>query len=287
MACFPKCCDPRAGPDALAGGRWPTLAAHCQTGNLHNRKGSDMSSGPTQDEIALFHEITSLTNKIWNLSRQVSGTIADPKFVSVVLFRRLRSNHKGYAVLWENGFQIEGEIIVRAAVETAICIAANSRMGDEFPRLMRRDAAATLLGQIKLYRDVEDIEMIKSSEAAVRYLQAGFREGEKALKLDWKSLAEAGGQPLLYNFHKMLSGLSSHVTGISLIRGIGDAEIEKMQAVLYGMSTRNYFNMIAGATLHGTLIHSGMIDDAGCAEEALSLVKRMDALSFDWPRAKD
>ncbi|MBL0925108.1 MAG: hypothetical protein IBJ12_11665 [Sphingomonadaceae bacterium] len=203
--------------------------------------------------------------------------------MSVVLFRRLRANHRGYAVLWNNDCQIEAEIIVRAAVETAICIGANFRMADEFPRLMRRDAAATLQGQIKIYREADETQMVKSSEAALRYLQAGFAEGEKAAKLDWKSLAEAGGQPLLYNFHKMLSGMSSHVTGLSLIRGIGDAEAEEMQANLYGMSKRNYFNMMAGATLQGSLIHSGMIDAAACAEEALSLVKRMDALSIDWP----
>ena len=250
------------------------------------KRDSVMSTGPTQDEAALFDDISALAEKVWDISKEISGKITDSKFISVVLFRRLRANHRGYAVLWHNGCQTEGEIVVRAAVETAICIAANFRIGDEFPRLMRRDAAATLQGQIKLYREAGDTEMVKSSEAALSYLQAGFAEGEKAVKLDWKSLAEAGGQPLLYNFHKMLSGLSSHVTGLSLIRGIGDAETEEMQAILHGMSKRNYFNMMAGATLHGTLIQLGMIDDAGLAAEALSLVKRMDVLSMGWPGAE-
>ena len=242
-----------------------------------------MSIGPTQDETALFDDISALVEKVWDKSKKISGTITDPKFISVVLFRRLRANHRGYAVLWKNGCQIEGEIVVRAAVETAICIAANFRMGDKFPRLMRQDAAATLQGQIKLYREVDDAEMVKKSETALRYLQAGFANGEKAVKLDWKSLAEAGGQPLIYNFHKMLSGVSSHVTGLSLIRGIGDADTKEMQAILHGMSKRNYFNMMAGATLLGALIQSGMIGDKGCTEEALSLTKRMDALSMGWP----
>lgn len=245
-----------------------------------------MSKGPTQGERVLFDDISVLAEKVWDKSKDIDGTITDPKFISVVLFRRLRANHRGYAVLWKNGCQIEGEIIVRAAVETAICIAANFRMGAEFPRLMRRDAAATLQGQIKLYREAGDTEMVKSSEAALRYLQAGFAEGENAVRLNWKSLAEAGGQPLLYNFHRMLSGFSSHVTGLSLIRGIGDAETEEMQATLQGMSTRNYFNMMAGATLHGTLIQSGMIDDIGCAEAALALVDRMNVLSKDLPGAE-
>jgi hypothetical protein len=220
-----------------------------------------MSIGPTQNETALFDDISALAEKVWDKSKEISGTIADPKFVSVVLFRRLRANHRGYAVLWKNGCQIEGEIIVRAAVETAICIAANFRMGDKFPRLMRQDAAATLQGLIKLYRETDDTEIVKKSEAALRYLQAGFADGEKAVKLDWKSLAEAGGQPLIYHFHKMLSGVSSHVTGLSLIRDIGGADTEETQTILHGMSKRNYFNMMAGATLFGTLIQSGMIED--------------------------
>jgi hypothetical protein len=242
-----------------------------------------MSTGPTHDEKALFDDISALVEKVWGISKDISGSLTDPKFVSVVLFRRLRGTHRAYVVLWKNSCQIEGEIVVRAAVETAICIAANFRMGDSFPRLIRQDAAATLQGQIKLYREADDTEMVKSSESALRYLQTQFADGEKAEKLDWKSLAKTGRQPLLYNFHKMLSGVSSHVTGLSLIRGIGDAETEDIQTKLHSTSTRNYFNMMAGTSLLGTLIHSGMIDAAGCAEEALSLVKRMDSLSIAWP----
>jgi hypothetical protein len=125
-----------------------------------------MSAGPTQDETLLFDDISIIAEKVWDKSKYISGTITDPKFISVVLFRRLRANYKGYAILWKNGCQTEGEIIVRAAVETAICIAANFRMGDKFPRLIRRDAAFTLQGQIKLYRETGDTEMVKSSEAA-------------------------------------------------------------------------------------------------------------------------
>lgn len=93
-----------------------------------------MSNGPTPDETALFDEISHLTDAIWERSKDVAGTMADPKLVSVILFRRLRGNHRGYAALWNSKCYIEGEIIVRAAVETAICLAANSKMGDEFPR---------------------------------------------------------------------------------------------------------------------------------------------------------
>lgn len=117
----------------------------------------------------------------------------------------------------------------------------------------------------------------------MQFLEAKFAEGEKPEHLKWKSLAKAGEVPLLYNFHKMLSGMSSHVTGLSLIRGIGDKETEEMQGELLGLSKRNYFNMMAGATLHGALIHAGMIDDPETAASALLLVNRMNALSMNWP----
>lgn len=244
-----------------------------------------MSAGPTSDETTLFDEVSALAERVWNQSKGISATIENPKSIAVALFRRLRANNRAYGVLWKNSCYGGGEIIVRAAVETAICIAANSKMGDEFPRLVRRDAAATLQWQIKLYRETGDTEMVQSSEAYLRFLQAGFAVGEKAIKLDWKSLADAGGQPLLYHFYKMLSGMSSHVTGISLIREIGDSETEEMQAVMQGLSKRNYFNMMAATTLNGSLMQAGMIDDAACTEHALLLVTRMDELSMNWPRA--
>ena len=242
-----------------------------------------MGNGPTSDEKGLFDEISQLADVVWEKSKDVAGTMADPKLVSVILFKRLRANHRGYAVLWNNECYMEGEIIVRSAVETAICLAANSKMGDEFPSLMRRDAAATLKGQITLHKEAGDTERAKSTEAALHFLESKFAEGEKPAYLQWKSLAEAGEVPLLYNFHKMLSGMSSHVTGLSLIRGIGDAETEEMQSELLSLSKRSYFNMMAGATLHGSLIHAGMIDDAEIAASALLLVNRMNDLSMSWP----
>ncbi|WP_088185651.1 hypothetical protein [Sphingobium sp. Z007] len=242
-----------------------------------------MTTGPTADEIAIFNEIGLLAEKIWERSKGYEGTIADPKLVAMILFRRLRAHHRAYAILWQNGCYGEGEIIVRSSVETTICIAANLRMGGEFPHLMRRDAAATLQGQIKVHREAESEAMVKSTEAALRYLQAGFAEGEKAAFLNWKGLAEAGQVPQLYGFHKMLSGLSSHVTGISLIRGIGDHKLEEMQNVLFAVTKRNYFNMIACATLNGSLIQTSIIDDAELALEALALTERMNELSMSWP----
>lgn len=243
--------------------------------------------GPTTNEIDQFDDIGHLVSDVWDQAKSVAGSIADPKLVSMILFKRLRENLSGYVVLWKAGHYVEAEIIVRSAVETAICIVANSKMGNEFPRLLRRDAAATLVGRIKIDRELGNERSIKGSEAALRFLQNDFSEGEKAAYLDFKALAEAGEVPLLYGFHKNLSGLSSHVTGLSVIRGIGDDETKELQDSLSGLSKRNYFNMIAGAVLHATLVQARMIDDAGLIERGLALVERMNALSFDWLSNED
>lgn len=239
--------------------------------------------GPTKDEIVLFDEIGILVEDVWSRSKDIVGSMDDPKFVSVILFRRLRESLGGYTVLWKAGHYSVAEIIVRSAVETAICIAANFKMGGDFPRLLRRDAVATLSGRIKLNRELGSDGAIENAETALRYLQSGFSEGEKAAYLNWKSLAEAAEVPLLYGFYKNMSGVSSHVTGLSVIRGIGDDETQDAQSLLSGLSKRNYFNMIAGSTLHATLIQTGMIDDGMLASRALALVERMNVLSYDWP----
>lgn len=241
-----------------------------------------MSIEPSADETALFDAITELAAAVWEKSKGVQGPISDPRMVSTVLFRRLKEHHRAFAALWREACYFEGEIIARSSIETAICMAANSKMGNEFPKLMRQDAAATLQGQIKLHREAEETKMIRDSEAALRFLQAGFDEGKRAIKLDWKSLVEAGGVPVFYNFHKMLSGASSHVTGLSLIRGVETDETMELQKRLQGLNKRNWFNMTASATLHGSLIQAGVVEDAASTTTACALVERMNAVSELW-----
>lgn len=65
-----------------------------------------MNTGPTHDEKTLFDDISALLEKVWDISKDISGTMTDPKFISVVLFRRLRGSHRAYAVLWKNSCQI-------------------------------------------------------------------------------------------------------------------------------------------------------------------------------------
>lgn len=148
---------------------------------------------------------------------------------------------------------------------------------------MKRDAAFTLQGQIKSHRDAGDTEMVRGTEEALRPLLAGLPNGVKAAKLDWKALAATGKVPMLYSWHRMLSGVSSHVTGLSILTGVSGEGFDDKQEKLKNLARKMHLMMMAGATLQGSMCHAGMIDAQRELEDALALTDRMNALSWEWP----
>ena len=200
--------------------------------------------------------------------------------MSVLLFRRLWSNHRGYAVLFKSSLMLESDIILRSGVETAICITANFRLRDEFVSLMRRDAVYTLQGQIKLHREAGDAEMVSDAESSLKETQAVLPPGVKGAKLDWKALAEAGGVPLLYNFHRMLSGASSHVTGLSILHGAESEDGSVSGRELARITKRMHFTIMLSATLQGAMIHAGMIGADQDVLAANALLQRLNTAAI-------
>lgn len=238
---------------------------------------------PTDDEQSLYNEISALGLSLWDKTALYKGKNDDPKMFSATLFSRLWSNHKGYTTLWNGRQSLEADIILRSAVETAICIAANFRLRSKFVDLMRRDAAFTIQGQIKMFRDAEDFGMVSQGEAVLRQIMTTIPSGLKAAKLDWKSLAQTGEVPQLYGFHRMLSGVSSHVTGLSVLRSMTNDNLSKGQFEIDGIERRMHLMMMAGAMLQGSLLHAGMIDAHPEAERASTLTAVLDRLSGGWP----
>lgn len=237
---------------------------------------------PTADELALYDEISQTAEGLWAKSTQISGLNTDPKMFSIMLFKRLRSHHRGFTLLWNERLYTDADILLRAGIEAAICIAANFELRERFVAMMRSDAAFTLTGQIKLHRAAGDRDLVRDGEATLRDLQRGL--SSKAAKLDWADLAEQGKIPQLYTWHKMLSGVSSHITGLSLLRGVvSDDQSTQLQSELKALTRKMHLMMMAGATIQGSILHAGMIDDADTVEHALSLMNRMSALSWDWP----
>jgi len=235
----------------------------------------------TSEELEIYDEISRLADALWKESVKLEALNRDPKLFSIMLFKRLCSNHRGYTVLHNNNFFLEADIILRSGLESAICIAANFQLRDDFVTLMKSDAAHTILGQIKLHREAGAKDLVKDGEATLRFLKAKLPEGMKPNRLNWKTLAQQGKVPQLYEFHRMLSGVSSHVTGMSVLKGIigADGSGEDAQDELRRISKRMHLMMMAGATLHGSMLHAAMINEEVHAKHALSLLDKMNNIA--------
>lgn len=238
-----------------------------------------MTFEATSDELTLFDDVTALGASLWAKCKGVEGLSTDPKMFSIMLFKRLWSNHRGYTVLWHHRLQLEGDIILRSGIEASICIAANHEMGAKFIELLHGDAISTLKGQIKVHRKQDNLEMVRECESVLRDLEDRFRGGSKPKHLDWKELADKGGVPHLYTWHKMLSGLSSHVIGASIMSAAANPSTD-----LNPLQRKMHLMMMAGATLHGSLRHTGMLNDGLGVEETVTLLNRLGDLSWKWPR---
>lgn len=235
----------------------------------------------SNDEKALFDEISGLGSALWERSKQVTGLNSDPKMFSVMLFNRLWSNHRGFALLHKNGLQLEADIVLRSGLEAGICLAANYHLRDRFVRLMKSDTAYTLQGQIKIHRQEGFTELVKTSEAQLRTLMAQMPDGDKPARLNWKTLADEGKVAQLYTFHRHLSGVSSHVTGMSILKGVVDLgdESPMLQKRLSTLSRKMHLMLMAAATLQGAMLHAGMIGEDQIAIDAKSLADQLNALS--------
>lgn len=246
-----------------------------------------MATPATPEEVKAFNDASALLERLWAKSQQITGLTTDPKMFSIMLFRRLRSNHRGFAVLHQNGLPLESDIILRAGIEAAICISANFYLRDEFVQLMLQDAASTMQGQIKLHRDEGSKELVSGGEAAFRALQAKLPPGIKAAKLDWNSLATKGKAPQLYSFYRMLSGVSSHVTGVSVMQGIAFQDENAPQGQQIFIPRRMCLMIMATASMHGAMLHAGMIDDVDGVNEAVELGQHIQLLSKTWDSEPD
>tara|TARA_B100000678_G_scaffold10173_1_gene8312 strand:- start:5900 stop:6631 length:732 start_codon:yes stop_codon:yes gene_type:complete len=234
---------------------------------------------PTNEEIAICNAVSELGASAWKASIDQEGLNTDPRMMSVMLFKRLWNNHKGFLVLWQKNLPLEAAIVLRSGIEAAICITANRAMKDRFVELMRLDAAFTVKGQAKRYREVGDIEAAGEAQLTFEHLIATLPKGSKPASLKWKDLADEGGIPSLYTYHRMLSGASSHVTGMSILRGVThDEESALLQAEYDALTRRLHLMMMSFATLHATQIHALMIGAEAIRTLAQELVQRMNKL---------
>jgi len=240
---------------------------------------------PTDEELAISVEISGLGESLWAKSEKVTGLFTDREMLSVLIYRRLWSNHRGFVHLWRNALPTEADIILLSGLEAAICIAANRTLGSDFGTMLRQNAAFTVMDQIRMHQGNDDAGQVAESEEVLRGLTAGLPKGVKPAKLDYMTLAREGGVPQLYEWHRQISGVSSHVTGVSIIYGVTDEteKVSKMQARWREMSNRMRPMMMCSATLTGSLHHAEVIESAGHLDAARELANRMNEISTQWP----
>jgi hypothetical protein len=242
-----------------------------------------MDSLTTDQEIRLFNDITAYAESLWNKTAGMVASTTDPKLFSAMLYTRLWSHHRGFTTLWEDGHGLEAAIILRAGIEVAICLAANAALKDEFINLMRQDAAWTFERQKNAHRHDGEIDGVRNNERVVNDLKQGLPPGVKPAKLNWQKLAEQGKVDGLYGEYSLLSGMSSHVTGASVLAALTptddeDGELRRVRA----FQRRRHLIMMGGATTIGATRHALMLDEHGAVETGLRLFDRLGAVTGAW-----
>lgn len=242
-----------------------------------------MTITTTASETAIFRDITQLAHSLLAASSSIDGSVSNPKVVSTALFRRLIGHHVGFEVLWKQELLLEAGIILRSGLEAAICLAANVRVPNLFGQLLPADAAHTLQSQIKMYRHDNDTEMVRQAEDILRELQKALGPDQKAAALNWKALAAQGDVTRLYDWYKTLSGVSSHVSGMSIMRDIQNRKVADAQELLRQHGQKMHYMMMGIATLQGSTFHAHAINEPELFERSLAIAERMNEVSFDWP----
>ena len=242
----------------------------------------------TPEELGICDEISNLGADTWTATLAVEGLNTDPMMSSVMIYRRLWSNHRGFLVLWKANLLLEASIVLRSGLEAAICLAALPALGGDFIALMKKDAAYTVQRQQRKLLEDGDEAAAQEAGAHVDLLLSLLPEGTKPACLNFKTLAETGGVPQLYSAHRLLSGTSSHVTGLSVLQGlVSDDASMALQNELTGLTRRMHLMYMAGATLHGIALHCQMIGALELLERANDLIGRMNGISQGWGEVAD
>lgn len=235
-------------------------------------------------DFALVNEVKMLTSALREHTKDYIGLNTYPKTYSVMLFRRLQNNFRGFILLWEDNLEIESASILRSGIEVVICLAANAVLQDRFVSMLKEDAVETLKRQIKIWRDQNSNDMVALGESTLRDIVKTLPNGINTKSLNWKLLARDGGVPDLYDEYSTISGQLSNVTGFSLIRGTVGLNMESAETEKEILSiTRNaHLMIISGTVLRGCKIHAAMIEAKQIEELSDELLRKLNENSRYW-----
>lgn len=173
--------------------------------------------------ITVANQLGEIGTDLWKFSVPLEGWSSDPRMFSVMLYQRAWSNFKGFTLLWANHLNLESEILLRSCIEATICLRNLEVRREMFVADLRRDAADTLNGQMKLYSALGGDNLAAEAKAASAAFSQDQATGMTPKRLQLEKLAAATGSDIFYQQYKALSGTSAHVTGMSLITNVADA----------------------------------------------------------------
>lgn len=232
-----------------------------------------MSNDALREWATLANDQQKVGAKLWEITKGWQGLNSDPRLFSCQLFYRLWSHIRAFNVLFSNRLTDDGEIILRSAVEVAICFASLKADPQGFVRAIRDDAASTTMGQVPLWTRA-DPQLGADATANVGVVFGPPVDGKKHRALNFRTLADDAGVERLHDWHKHLSGTAVHVTGLSLMKSVDDELQAEWQSLRRGFS----LGMSCAVFQLGMTVHSAFIEARGIGDELTALAERLAAL---------
>jgi hypothetical protein len=207
---------------------------------------------------AALGEIAVIGNSLGEATLTVEGVGDDPKVISTLLYWRATGHFRTFTMLWHADQILECEIILRSSIEVAICLANLDIRRGAFISELTDDVSATMTGQVKMMRKAQ---FAFSEAIAADWAQELASKGKR---LDLEALAKQAGVDDLYAYHRVLSGIAAHITGVSICRhnpfvnaadeetlSDPDATGDRRRVVLWMLPT-----MLATLRAHASIIES-------------------------------
>jgi hypothetical protein len=238
----------------------------------------------------LYDDLGDLCQRLWDRSTALIGLSVDPKMVSTQIFIRVYGHARAFSLLWSNHLNLDAEIILRSAIEAAICLAHLEARRAEFVADLRSDAAFTTRGQIPLWFYNDDRAAAKARAQSHEVFGQRTSLGQQHTKLDWKTLASDAGIPDLYAFYKHLSGTRAHITGLSMIGDAVEVGVngqEEQVRLLRRLQRESALRMMCGALQISCNRHARLAEFTALEGESTSMMNRMATLSAKENVARD
>lgn len=244
----------------------------------------DQPSDSLSGWVQIYADLGALCARMWEHSTTLSGLSNDPKMVSIQIFKRVYGHARAFSLLWNNRLNLDADIVLRSALEAAICLANLEARRSEFVADLRSDAASTTKGQIPFWFERDARAAADARSQSDELFGRRGASGQQHARLDWKSLATGAGLPDLYAFYRHLSGTRAHITGLSMISDtvvVGVDGYEEQVLSLQRLQRENALRMMCGALQISCNRHAVLIDVQYFVDEALTLMDRMAALSAE------